>query len=131
MMGSHAWDQISRQHGHAFDAAWSQAMIRHHNAEITLCRAELRSGVNPRARALARATLANGKPGAHNWGCPWKVNWGCRWQHNPGNMHQPNPGNMQQPGPENQMAGHQRQGGGETTDTWAARGNRGGPGALS
>ena len=58
MMGSHAWDQISRQHGHAFDAAWSQAMIRHHNAEITLCRAELRSGVNPHARALARTTLA-------------------------------------------------------------------------
>jgi len=33
-------------------------MIANHNAEITLCRAELRSGASPQARALARTMLA-------------------------------------------------------------------------
>lgn len=132
MMGSHAWDQISRQHGHAFDAAWSQAMISNHAAAIAWCRAELRSGVNPQARALARGMLPQWQAGhaqlQHwyntwqsqwhgNWGCQWQGNWGCRW-HNPGNMQPGNPGNMQQHNPGNwqpggwghQMPGHQQQG---------------------
>lgn len=58
MMDSHDWGDMTRERGHGFDADWTQAMIRHHNAEITLCRAELRSGVNPHARALARTALA-------------------------------------------------------------------------
>jgi hypothetical protein len=33
-------------------------MIANHNAEIMLCRAELRSGASPQARALARTMLA-------------------------------------------------------------------------
>ena len=58
MMDSHDWGDMTRERGRAFDADWTQAMIRHHDAEITLCRAELRSGVNPQARALARTALA-------------------------------------------------------------------------
>lgn len=58
MMDSHDWGDMTHERGHAFDADWTQAMIRHHEAEITLCRAELRSGVNPQARALARTALA-------------------------------------------------------------------------
>lgn len=33
-------------------------MIANHSAQIALCRAELRSGASPQARALARAMLA-------------------------------------------------------------------------
>lgn len=32
-------------------------MITNHSAQIALCRAELRSGASPQARALARAML--------------------------------------------------------------------------
>jgi uncharacterized protein (DUF305 family) len=58
MMGSHDWDEMGRQHGHVFAGHWLDSMIANHNAEITLCRAELRSGASPQARALARTMLA-------------------------------------------------------------------------
>ncbi|HUZ36473.1 MAG TPA: DUF305 domain-containing protein [Streptosporangiaceae bacterium] len=58
MMGSHDWDEMAHQYGHDFNDHWLDAMIANHTAEITLCRAELRSGASPQARALARTTLA-------------------------------------------------------------------------
>ena len=57
MMDSQNWDEMAHMHGHGFDTAWVQAMIGHHTAEIALCTAELRSGTNPPARALARSML--------------------------------------------------------------------------
>jgi uncharacterized protein (DUF305 family) len=38
-------------------------MIANHSAQIALCRAELRSGASPQARALARAMLAQRQAG--------------------------------------------------------------------
>jgi uncharacterized protein (DUF305 family) len=58
MMGGHDWDQMIHQYGHGFNDHWLDAMIANHNAEIALCRAELRTGTSPQARALARTMLA-------------------------------------------------------------------------
>jgi uncharacterized protein (DUF305 family) len=59
MMDARDWDEMARHHGRAFDTDWIDAMIRHHAAEIALCRAELRSGTNLQARALAKAILSD------------------------------------------------------------------------
>jgi len=58
MMGTHDWDEMAHQHGHDFNDHRSDDMITGHTAQITLCRAELRSGASPQARALARTMLA-------------------------------------------------------------------------
>ena len=58
MMDSHDWGEMAHQYGHEFNGHWLDAMIANHSAQIALCRAELRSGASPQARALARAMLA-------------------------------------------------------------------------
>jgi uncharacterized protein (DUF305 family) len=58
MMDSHNWGEMAHQYGHEFNGHWLDAMIANHTAQIALCRAELRSGASPQARALARAMLA-------------------------------------------------------------------------
>jgi uncharacterized protein (DUF305 family) len=58
MMDSHDWGEMTHQYGHEFNGYWLDAMIANHAAQIALCRAELRSGTSPQARALARAMLA-------------------------------------------------------------------------
>jgi uncharacterized protein (DUF305 family) len=58
MMGTRDWDEMTREHGRGFNGHWLDAMIANHAAEITLCRAELRSGTSPQGRALARTMLA-------------------------------------------------------------------------
>lgn len=58
MMDSHDWGEMAHRYGHEFNGHWLDAMIANHSAQIALCRAELRSGASPQARALARAMLA-------------------------------------------------------------------------
>jgi uncharacterized protein (DUF305 family) len=58
MMDSHDWTEMAHQYGHQFNGHWLDAMIANHSAQIALCRAELRSGASPQARALAQAMLA-------------------------------------------------------------------------
>ena len=43
MMGTRDWGEMTHQHGRGFNGHWLVAMIANHAAEITLCRAELRS----------------------------------------------------------------------------------------
>jgi uncharacterized protein (DUF305 family) len=59
MMDSRDWDEMARHHGRAFDTDWIDAMIRHHTAEIALCRTELRSGTNLQATTLAETILSD------------------------------------------------------------------------
>lgn len=63
MMDSHDWSEMAHQYGHEFNGHWLDAMIANHSAQIALCRAELRSGASPQARALARAMLAQRRTG--------------------------------------------------------------------
>jgi uncharacterized protein (DUF305 family) len=58
MMDGHDWGQMAHQYGHEFNGHWLDTRIANHSAQIALCRAELRSGASPKARALARAMLA-------------------------------------------------------------------------
>ena len=61
-MGTRDWGEMTHQHGRGFNGHWLVAMIANYAAEITLCRAELRSGASPQARALARTMSRNGWP---------------------------------------------------------------------
>jgi len=58
MMSTRDWDEMTHQHGRDFNDHWLDAMITARTAEITLCRAELRSGASPQAWALARTMVA-------------------------------------------------------------------------
>lgn len=57
MMGSHDWQDMTRQYGHEFTDQWLDAMIANRTAQIALCRTELASGTSAQARARARAIL--------------------------------------------------------------------------
>lgn len=58
MMGSHDWQDMTRQYGHEFTDHWLDAMIANRTAQIALCRAELASGTSPQARARAILTTS-------------------------------------------------------------------------
>ncbi len=61
MMNAADWAGISHEHGQSFNRHWLDAMISGYSAEVALCRHELGSGASTRARALARAMLAERK----------------------------------------------------------------------
>jgi uncharacterized protein (DUF305 family) len=61
MMSGHDWAGMQHQYGHEFNGHWLDAVTANRSAELALCRAELRAGVSPQARHLARAMLTGGQ----------------------------------------------------------------------
>ncbi|MEV0289035.1 DUF305 domain-containing protein [Kribbella sp. NPDC050820] len=58
MMGEEEMSELGKAKGAAFDQAWMQLMIRHHQGAVTMATAEQKSGKDPAAIALAKKIQA-------------------------------------------------------------------------
>jgi uncharacterized protein (DUF305 family) len=59
MMSSEQMASLEALSGAAFDRMWLQMMIDHHTGAIEMSNTELRDGINPDARKMAQAIIAN------------------------------------------------------------------------
>ena len=59
MMSSEQMTSLEALSGAAFDRMWLQMMIDHHNGAIDMSNTELQDGINPDAKKMAQAIIAN------------------------------------------------------------------------
>ncbi|WP_424536439.1 DUF305 domain-containing protein [Sphaerisporangium viridialbum] len=59
MMGAGEMDQLSKASGKAFDTAFLQMMVTHHQGAITMAKAERSTGSYPPAKDMAKAIIAS------------------------------------------------------------------------
>lgn len=97
------WHAMTGMRGPGFDTAWTAMMARGYATAITTARGELRSGINPAARAMARSMMGWWQAGLtrmqswyRSWGGPgWnRPGWWSRWNgwHWPSGWTPPHPG---------------------------------------
>ena len=59
MMGEAQMQQLAAQSGPAFDRMFLQMMVEHHNGAIQMAQTEQAQGLNPQAKQLAGAIVAD------------------------------------------------------------------------